>query len=103
MKKIKLFENFSEGDYKEISIIEFIELADKQIHFRSRDKESIEGAVGAISEPYIKGLQFYSIYNGFTIYAVPDEYFIVTMQGKHYKCDQLEGLFSLLKKTKKLT
>lgn len=98
MKWLKLFENFDEERFEEISINRGVDLHATKIEMSNDTKKKINSISKLRTSEYSGGLMIGSIYKGATIYELPDEWFLVATTGKHYKCDQFEGLVELLKK-----
>lgn len=116
MKQIKtyrLFEAECPELYTEITMRNYEEILDKKhIKMDVKDIQSIIDLVKSLGDgftesvKYVGGdltIQLYMIfYNGrprFGITKIEDEYFLVNIEGhRFYKCDQIDGVISLLKK-----
>ena len=98
MKWLKLFENFDVEKFEEISMGRGIELHGTKIEMSNDTKKKINNISKLQTSEYAGGVMIGSIYKGAIIYELPDEWFVVFIMGKHYKCDQFEGLVDLLKK-----
>lgn len=98
MKWLKLFENFDVERFERISMWRGIEIHGTKIEMSNDTKKKINNISKLQTSEYSGGLMIGSIYKGATIYELPDEWFLVNTTGKHYRCDQFEGLVDLLKK-----
>ena len=86
---IKTFDDF--GYYKEITMSEFTNLRDQTLLSFNKDEISMFRDLKFDIDGYVNDKPIY-LGSSILVYKLEDEWYMVSLGRKKWKCDQLEGL-----------
>ena len=104
---IKLFEEYNEY-YREINYDEYVKYSNNILPFNKDEIERLKKVFDNYSSIFVyrfiytnKSIIGFDIDMCFSskfgyIYKLPDEWYFCYLDGKNYKCDQMEGLIKLI-------